>query len=325
MSEESQDWMTRLDPRRLGLLGPAALVGGAGTGTPSGLADQAGDPASGVAPPGKILPGIVFWPLRSPPRDARCEFDPSRAHRLKSAPEPVADSKGFVANPLGSSRRPKARQDPPNGESRMADPRYPSLYQVNTRVRLTEWSLRLGRPSTLADLPDEELDRIAELGVDWVWFLSVWQTGAAGRRLSRSNPEWRKEFHETLPDLVDDDIPGSGFRRQRLQNPHGARRRRSPGRAAEASSEARPQADAGFRPQPHGAGPSVGRRASRLFRRGLRAGPGPQPEELRPRSRPAPATGSSPMAATPSSRAGPTLCSSTTAAGRRGKRWPESC
>jgi hypothetical protein len=78
-------------------------------------------------------------------------------------------------------------------------------------VRLTEWSRRRGRPATLDDVPDAELDRIAALGVDWVWFLSVWQTGDAARRISRSNPEWRKEFHETLPDLAEDDIPGSGF------------------------------------------------------------------------------------------------------------------
>ena len=29
--------------------------------------------------------------------------------------------------------------------------------------------------------------------------------------MSRSNPEWRREFQETLPDLCDDDIPGSGL------------------------------------------------------------------------------------------------------------------
>ena len=69
----------------------------------------------------------------------------------------------------------------------------------------------LGRPATLDDIPDAELDRLAEMGFDWVWFLSVWQTGLAGQRISRSNPEWRKEFQETLPDLREEDIAGSGF------------------------------------------------------------------------------------------------------------------
>lgn len=93
----------------------------------------------------------------------------------------------------------------------MTSIRYPSLYQINTRVWLTELSRNLGRRATLDDIPDAELDRLTEMGFDWVWFLSVWQTGLAAQRVSRSNAEWRKEFHETLPDLTDEDIPGSGF------------------------------------------------------------------------------------------------------------------
>jgi glycosidase len=93
----------------------------------------------------------------------------------------------------------------------MATPHYPSLYQINTRVWLTELSRTLGRRASLDDIPDDELDRLAELGFDWVWLMSVWQTGLAAQKVSRSNPEWRKEFQETLPDLREDDIPGSGF------------------------------------------------------------------------------------------------------------------
>lgn len=93
----------------------------------------------------------------------------------------------------------------------MTTARYPSLYQINTRVWLTELSRNLDRRATLDDVPDTELDRLAQLGFDWVWLLSVWQTGPAAQRVSRSNPQWRTEFHETLPDLCDDDIPGSGF------------------------------------------------------------------------------------------------------------------
>src|SRR5262245_39300409 len=90
-------------------------------------------------------------------------------------------------------------------------PRYPSLFQINTRVWLTELSRDLGRPATLDDIPEAELDRLAQLGFDCIWMLSVWQTGAAGRNVSRSNPEWLHEFQETLPDLREADIAGSGF------------------------------------------------------------------------------------------------------------------
>ena len=93
----------------------------------------------------------------------------------------------------------------------MQTPLYPSLYQINTRVWLTELAQQLGRPATLDDVPDAELDRLKETGFDWIWFLSVWQTGRAAQQVSRTNAEWRREFHDTLPDLRDEDIAGSGF------------------------------------------------------------------------------------------------------------------
>ncbi|HSE96248.1 MAG TPA: alpha-amylase family glycosyl hydrolase [Methylomirabilota bacterium] len=93
----------------------------------------------------------------------------------------------------------------------MGEPLYPMLYQVNTRVWLTERSRILGRRATLDDMPDAELDRLAAMGCDWLWLLSVWRTGATGQRVSRENHEWRREFEETLPDLREEDIAGSGF------------------------------------------------------------------------------------------------------------------
>jgi glycosidase len=93
----------------------------------------------------------------------------------------------------------------------MTSPRYPSLLQLQTRPYLRELADRLARPVTLADVPDEVLDRVAELGFDWVWPLGVWQTGPAGRAVSLANPAWRPEFQALLPDLTDADVTGSPF------------------------------------------------------------------------------------------------------------------
>jgi glycosidase len=93
----------------------------------------------------------------------------------------------------------------------MKQPKYPSLYQINTRVWLTDLSRELGKPATLDDIPDSELNRITDMGFDWLWFLSVWCTGELGRKVSRENPDFRREFEETLPDLHEEDIAGSGF------------------------------------------------------------------------------------------------------------------
>lgn len=76
----------------------------------------------------------------------------------------------------------------------MPEPKYPSLYKINTRVWLTHLSEGLGRAATLDDIPDSDLDWLSERGFDWVWFMSVWQTGSASQKISRSLPELRRPF-----------------------------------------------------------------------------------------------------------------------------------
>jgi hypothetical protein len=92
----------------------------------------------------------------------------------------------------------------------MKQPNYPSLYQVNTRVWLTEISERIGRPATLDDIPDADLDHFVDLGFDWIWFQSVWTTGKAAQKVSREDQEWRHEFQETLPDLREHSVFRNG-------------------------------------------------------------------------------------------------------------------
>jgi Alpha amylase, catalytic domain len=88
---------------------------------------------------------------------------------------------------------------------------YPLLYQVNSRVWVTELSAELGRPATLDDIPDTALSWFAETGFDWVWFLGVWQTGDAGQQVSRTHRAWKEAFRHALADLDDTDICGSCF------------------------------------------------------------------------------------------------------------------
>jgi hypothetical protein len=96
--------------------------------------------------------------------------------------------------------------------ARFAQPaRYPALYEINTRVWLGGLSRQAGEPVTLADVDDATLDQFAERGFDWIWLLSVWQTGEASKAVSRSIPAWRGEFQTALPELTDEDISGSGF------------------------------------------------------------------------------------------------------------------
>ena len=88
---------------------------------------------------------------------------------------------------------------------------YPSLYQINTPVFLSELSRNRGKRATLDDVPDSDLDALAGGSFDWIWFLGVWKTGTMGGEISRSVPEWRREFQAVLPDLSEEDITGSFF------------------------------------------------------------------------------------------------------------------
>jgi len=90
-------------------------------------------------------------------------------------------------------------------------PRYPSLYQLNTRVWLRRLSRECDKRVTLAEIDDATIDGFARQGFDWIWLLSVWRTGPAGRAISQTKSEWRAEFGAVLPDLDEDDICGSGF------------------------------------------------------------------------------------------------------------------
>ncbi|HVZ85956.1 MAG TPA: alpha-amylase family glycosyl hydrolase [Polyangia bacterium] len=85
-------------------------------------------------------------------------------------------------------------------------PRFPLLYQINTRVLIGE----ARAAGTLDDLPDALLDQAAARGFGWIWALGVWQTGAAGQRIARL-PAALAGYRADLPDFRDADITGSPF------------------------------------------------------------------------------------------------------------------
>jgi hypothetical protein len=93
----------------------------------------------------------------------------------------------------------------------MTQVEHPLLFQINTRVWLRELSNQLDRPATLDDIPEEALQELARQGFDWVYFLGVWQTGEAARRVSLSNPEWQTVYRNSLPDFSEADVSGSCF------------------------------------------------------------------------------------------------------------------
>ena len=62
-----------------------------------------------------------------------------------------------------------------------------------------ELSRALGPRGTLDDIPDAELDRLAEMGFDWVWLLERLADGPAASSLALSTRSGGGNSQETLP------------------------------------------------------------------------------------------------------------------------------
>lgn len=90
-------------------------------------------------------------------------------------------------------------------------PPYVQLYQVNTRLLLSESGRGLGRPATLDDISDTWLQDLAEHGFNWLYLLGAWDPGQRGRQLALQNNPLKNELRQVLPDLTEADIVGSCF------------------------------------------------------------------------------------------------------------------
>ena len=59
-------------------------------------------------------------------------------------------------------------------------PAYPSLYEINTWVWLTELRHRYATHVDLASVPAAEWDAIAAYGFDGLWLMGVWERSPMG-------------------------------------------------------------------------------------------------------------------------------------------------
>jgi len=88
---------------------------------------------------------------------------------------------------------------------------HPHLYEINTWVWLEQLSAQRGRCLTLQDVPDEEWDRLADLGFDFVYLMGVWRRSLIGRRIFRTDPRNFPNFDAALPAWKTRDVVGSPF------------------------------------------------------------------------------------------------------------------
>jgi hypothetical protein len=85
------------------------------------------------------------------------------------------------------------------------------LYELNVRTWRSERSAELGRPATLDDLDDDQLDRMVEDGFTWLYLLGVWRIGPLTRAVAVHDAQLRQYLTSVMADAGDSDVCGSPF------------------------------------------------------------------------------------------------------------------
>jgi glycosidase len=93
----------------------------------------------------------------------------------------------------------------------IALPKHPFIYEINTWVWLRELSHTYDRSVSLADVPSNEWDALADLGADAVWLMGVWERSPAGIRIAMTNDVLMADFRRALHDFMAEDIVGSPY------------------------------------------------------------------------------------------------------------------
>jgi hypothetical protein len=90
-------------------------------------------------------------------------------------------------------------------------PRYPTIYEVDTWVWLSDLSKRSGTALDLSCVPSAEWDAIADYGFDAVWLMGVWERSPAGIAIANRNQNLLDDFRRDLPDFQLQDNVGSPY------------------------------------------------------------------------------------------------------------------
>ena len=89
--------------------------------------------------------------------------------------------------------------------------KHPLLLEISAWPWLERLSHEEQRVVTLATVPANRWDRIAEDGFDVLFLMGVWQRSAIGRDIARADRGMVAEYDRVLPGWTDADVPGSPY------------------------------------------------------------------------------------------------------------------
>ncbi len=89
----------------------------------------------------------------------------------------------------------------------MPTPRYPNLYEINTRV----WLRRFGSAAGLRDVPADYWKHLAQQGIHYVWLMGVWRTRPEVVNRYALEPGLQQDYARALRDWSEHDLIGSPY------------------------------------------------------------------------------------------------------------------
>ncbi|MBV8846647.1 MAG: alpha-amylase [Bryobacterales bacterium] len=88
---------------------------------------------------------------------------------------------------------------------------YPTIYEINTWVWLSDLSAKYATSIDLGRVPAVEWDAIGAFGFDAVWLMGVWERSPAGIAVANRNQKLLEDFRRALPDYRTNDNVGSPY------------------------------------------------------------------------------------------------------------------
>jgi hypothetical protein len=88
---------------------------------------------------------------------------------------------------------------------------HPHLYEANALVFLRRLSNKYGRQLTLASIPEEEWQRLGQLGFDLLWLMGVWERSPGSQQIALRHPGLRSDYDRALPDWTEGELVGSPY------------------------------------------------------------------------------------------------------------------
>lgn len=85
------------------------------------------------------------------------------------------------------------------------DVKFPSLYEINTRVWLNTLNLRL------IDVPESYWVNLKELGMDYIWLMGIWKTSENNMEKYAFDSGLVEDYNNSLPDWKNEDVIGSPY------------------------------------------------------------------------------------------------------------------